>query len=225
MTRTDVSSLPVFEETEVELPDSADGPEWESPVISEDTHPGGFLRLYHRLEETLQQSLNTDGHPHSVFLKTPQQLDELAEQFEISFYSADGLEVDGFAAYLELGSGVSIAEMLEASGLDVCDCYFDQDDRMVQLSELCEFAGFEDYSGRGAVTYLHQLEAFVPGKGIGSALLADLVQNTEIELIFLHAQNDQAADFFLERGFVESGVFCGDEPVLVYRNPFYGGLQ
>lgn len=151
----------------------------------------------------------------SFFIRNQSDLDELDQDFELMSYGGSPREPLGFAAVLNLGSDLSLEELFECAECGEFDSYFDEDGHSIRFDQIEQFEGFEAYHS-GSVIFLHKLEAFEPGNGVGSELLEHLLAAPDLGIVFLHARNAEAEAFFLDRGFVDSGIRAGDEPVLVY---------
>lgn len=66
------------------------------------------------------------------------------------------------------------------------------------------------------VAFIDKLEVIVDSKGYGSELLKRFLDQSEIDLFFLHARNDYAKNYFIQHGFVDSGIRSGEDPVMVF---------
>ncbi len=79
--------------------------------------------------------------------------------------------------------------------------------------ELFDLPGFRDYTFEGDLAFLYAMESF--RKGAGRAMVAELKQSPGIEGIFLQPYlNTQG--FFERMGFQETGIFIGEEPLMVW---------
>jgi hypothetical protein len=88
--------------------------------------------------------------------------------------------------------------------------------RVARPEEIVRASGFEDFNSRGGVVYLDKLEVVVDGQGYGKELLARFLDKPEFGLVFLHARDRFAYQYFLKQGFVDSRIKSGDDTVMVF---------
>jgi hypothetical protein len=183
-------------------------------------------------EKALKTALRTESGSGilSTLLSSERELEEVTTDFRIRVATRRGTsQITAYTAYADYAAG-SFEEIADNEDWGVFDSYFTDSIRSVAVlpHNFKHFDGFEEYTGTGLVTYVHKLEALSPGTGHGRALLQDLLLDRDRELTFLHAINADAAAFFIDQGFVHSGIVSGSnvggsfqEPVLVYYNQQY----
>jgi GNAT superfamily N-acetyltransferase len=132
--------------------------------------------------------------------------------------------VEGFVSFAtrapapDVGS-ISLLEGLHSGHLK------DKDGVVVTQESLRTYAGYSEYSGRGAVCSIRVVEAFYKRQGIGTLALRYLQEACDFELIELEATGEQdfQIDFYEKLGFVDANidVDMGHRLAMTWYNPKY----
>ena len=178
---------------------------WDSPQAAE------------MLERVLVRKVTND---ELELIRSTGALSDIVSEYTLCSFGKKPAEPLGYAALIDFETQ-SIEDVFLPSEFDGGASYFDKNGHPVEAHEVSEYRGFEQFSESGNICYIHLLEVFDPGSGHGKKFVEQLIESNNRELIFLHARDERAEEFFVECGFRRSGIYSGEarEPVLVYVSP------